>query len=248
MKNFIDIQPVLFPKKEMYLMEHTRDGRSRRIGKNSENKRHKRSLDNMHLMEYLTFVNGVAQVAPYNGRTDFEPVAFTDRNRHDGKNQIVHFFHDDYKFLNRVWRNLDATTMTLSKFDCLFAPDFSMWRDLPSEQPNRNNVYRNRFVTAYWQHCGYNVIPVASWGGIDTLSYCFDGLPTHSVVAVSCTGNRKSTSDFGYWCYALQRMEEKLSPTQIIIYGAEMDVSGIHTPLKFIPDYITTHFRKNGKK
>lgn len=238
---------MLFSRKEMYLMEHSRNGHPRRMGSISESNRRKRSIDNMHLMEGLSFVNNVAQVAPYNGRTDFEPVAFTDRNRHDGKNQIVHFFQDDYKFLNQVWMHLEPTTMSLKKFDCLFAPDFSMWRDLPSEQPNRNNIYRNRFVTAYWQHCGYNVIPIASWGGIETLSYCFDGLPQNSVIAVSCTGNRRNHADYNYWCYALQRMEEKLSPTLIIIYGAQTEVSGIRTPLKFIPDYITTHFRENGK-
>jgi hypothetical protein len=231
----------------MYLVEHTRNGRLRSLQKLPKTVLRKRSIDNMHLMDELHFVNGLPFVSPFNWSTDFDVVAFTDRLKCDGKNQALQCFKDDYKTLNPIWFNLERTTMSLKKFDYLFAPDFSMWRDLPTEQLNKYNVYRNRFVTAYWQKCGYKVIPVASWGGYDSFAYCFDGLPQDSVIAVSFTGNRRTAMDLEYWRYGLKRLEDKINPTQIIIYGAETDVPGLRTPLKFVPDYITTHFRKNGK-
>ncbi len=239
-------QTLLFPKKEMYVMEHMQNGKSRILSRLPKVVLRKCTEDNMHLIDRVPFKNGLPQVAAYNDRIDYEFVAFSDRYKCDGRNQAVHLFQDDYRFSGIVWNRLERTTIFLSKFDCVFAPDFSMWRNLPTEFYNKKNVFRSRFVAAYWQSCGFNVIPVASWGGFESFEFCFEGLPKNSIIGVCGVGNHRSIDDFKYWCFGLQRLEEAKRPTLIIIYGAEVVVPGIHTPLMFIPDYITTHFRKNG--
>ena len=231
---------LLFSKKDIYMMEHTNTGRSRRLGHMPKHQRKKMIHENMHLMSGMTFTNGLRypQMSAYDGPIDFISVSYQDRNKHDGKNEALHFFLDDYRFRDAVWCNLENTTYSIRKFDYVYTPDLSLWRDLPTDFYNRENIYRTRFIGAYWQQCGYNVIPTASWGDLSSFSYCFEGLPTHSVIAVSGMGNRRSVDAFNRWCYGLRRLEEAKKPILIIVYGEVVDVQGLHTPLKFIPCFI----------
>ena len=195
----------------------------------------------------FTATNGFPQMEAYNGSTDFTAVPYTLRNKCDGIGQAVHFFLNDYSFRDAVWCNLEMTTISLCKFDYVFTPDFSLWRDLPSEFPNKEEIYRTRLVGCYWQQCGFNVIPTASWGGLQSFPYCLEGLPERSVIAVSGMGSQKNSDAFNLWCHGLRFLEAEKSPTLIIVYGPRILVPDLHTPVKFIPDYISTHFR-NGNK
>lgn len=208
--------------------------------------RRKQIYENMHLMEGMTFTQNLhyPQMLPYVGSTEFISVSYKDRKKHSGENEALHFFLDDSEFRNSVWYNLESTTYSISRFDALYTPDLSLWRDLPTDFYNRENVYRTRFIGAYWQICGFDVIPTASWGDLASFSYCFEGLPMHSVIAVSGMGNRKSADAFNRWCYGLRRLEEAKEPLLIIVYGEEVEVPGLHTEIKFIPCFIQERLRK----
>lgn len=236
----------LFSKKEMYLMEHNKRGRSVALARMPRLTRQKKIYENMHLMDGITFVGEklFPQMQPYTGDVDFEVVSYIDRNAHDGKNEALHFFLDDYRFRYAVWDNLERTTQSVAKFDYLFTPDLSMWVDLPTEFFNLLSVFRTRYIGAYWQRCGFSVIPTVSWGNANSFSYAFEGLPQHSVLAVCGVGNKHCEARLELWKYAIRRIEEDLSPIMIIVFGEYVEVSGIHTPMKFIPDFISTHFRK----
>lgn len=238
-------ESCLFDRKEMYFMEHTIKGESLRLANIPAKKRRKMTYENMQLMSGMVFTSNLhyPKISPYIGETDFTPVSYTERNKHSGKNEALHFFLDDYRFRSAVWYNLDRTTYSIGKYDYVFTPDLSLWRDLPTDFYNKENVFRTRFIGAYWQSCGYSVIPTASWGDLSSFSYCFEGLPTHSVIAISGMGNRKSEDAFNRWCYGIRRLEEAVSPIMIIVYGEEVDVQGIHTPLKFIPCFIQERLR-----
>ena len=125
----MEINKTLFSKKEMYLMEHTINGRSTRIEFLPKMVRRRRMYENMHLMDGMTFTsrNHIPQLLPYNGTVDFELVAYSDWRKNSGKNQALHFFLDDYRFRNQLWYNLELTSYTISKFDYYFTPDYSMW-------------------------------------------------------------------------------------------------------------------------
>ncbi|MGM9866563.1 MAG: DUF4417 domain-containing protein, partial [Lepagella sp.] len=202
--------------------------------------------DNMHLMKGMVFKNDFPVLKPYNGLVDLTPVAYTDRIINPHEKEILHFFLDDYRFRDAVWYNLEYTTYMILQYNYVFTPDLSLWCNLQTEFFNKKNIFRTRFVGAYWQMCGFNVIPTASWGGLESFSYCFTGLPEESVIAVSAMGARKKQQAFDLWCYGIERLIIEKDPILILIYGEEFDVSGFNVPVKFLPCFVSKHFR-NGK-
>ncbi len=237
----------LFGRKELYYMEHTPSGKSIKSALIPKSQRRKVIYDNMHLMGDMTFTGIFPQMLPYNGTTDFELVAYSDRKSHTGKNQALHTFLDDYRFRDPMWCYLEDTTYSISHFDYFFTPDFSLWRNLPTEYYNIQNVYRTRFVGLYWQLQGFQVIPTASWGGLNSFAYCLEGLPSNSVIAVCGQSNRKDSQAYEVWCYGLRRLEEEKHPTLILVYGPEIEIPNLHTPVKFLKDFISTRLRYGNK-
>lgn len=126
----------------------------------------------------------------------------------------VHFFLDDYQF-NRIWTNVDRYVPMLKQFDYVMSPDFSMYTDFPKALQIYNH-YRKHWVGAYLQSKGVHVIPTISWSTPDSFSWCFDGEPHDSVVAVSSVGCGDVIDDFieGY-----HAMMAELHPEKIIFYG-----------------------------
>lgn len=155
--------PSLFSSKEQYQLDHTNRGKSKLIAQLSQTEQRKLTVDNMHLSVGMKFTseNEFPVLQPYNGDCNFEMCAYTNRKQSNGKDTALHFFLDDYKFC-KIWDNLELITSNIQKFAYVFAPDYSLYVDAPSKQMNIQNVYRSRFIAAYWQKCGLQVIPVAS--------------------------------------------------------------------------------------
>lgn len=233
----------LFTKKELWKMAHDARGNSHFLKTIPATQRRKIMDDNMHLMTGMTFKNGYPVLKPYNGSVQFTPVAYTDRTSKPHENEILHFFLDDYRFRNAVWYNLEYTTYVISPYNFVFSPDLSLWRNLRTEFFNKKNIFRTRFVGAYWQICGFNVIPTASWGGLESFSYCFTGLPEESVIAVSAMGARKDRQAFDLWCYGIERLINEKNPTLILIYGEKFEIPGLNVPVQFLPTFVSKHFR-----
>lgn len=236
----------LFNKKQLYLMECQKREFNKLPKRNNSARERMLTFNNMHLTAGMTFTSThhFPILKPYTGSTDFEVYAYSRRMGLSGENQALHFFAYDCTFDNAVWRKLESTTYNVRNFDYLFTPDYSLFVDEQLTHQNIEFTYRTRFAGAYWQQCGFNVIPTVSWGNANSFSYSLEGLPTGSVLAVCGTGNKQSRSRFELWEYAIRRIEEELSPIMIIVYGEPVEVSGIHTPLKFIPDHISKTFRK----
>lgn len=235
----------LFSKKELWRMAHDARGNSYLLKTIPQAKRRKIMDDNMHLMDGMSFSNGYPILKAYNGPTDFSLISFTDRKKICPDNTIIHFFLDDYRFRDAMWYNLEYSAYSISKFDYVFTPDFSLWRNLQTEYYNQKNIYRTRFVGAYLTLCGFTVIPTASWGGLQSFSYCFEGLPENSVIAVSALGARKDPSSWRLWTYGITRLVEEKHPTLILIYGEEFNIPEIGIPVKFLPSFISKHFRND---
>lgn len=239
----------IFSKTDMYLMSCTDTGKLRDMMALSPATRRKCQVNNMHLTRGIDFseVNGFAILNSYNGSTDFPAYPYSMHNRLTGKCEALHFFEDDYKFAHATWERLEQTSYRLAKFECLFAPDFSLYVDAPIHL-NKDSVYKSRFVGAFWQcTCGFNLIPTASWAGVDSFPWCFEGLPNRSVIAVCGVGVTHSSAAWELWVTGLHELERRLSPTLIVIYGGKVEVPGLHTPLQFIPDTITQFYRKKKK-
>lgn len=95
----------------------------------------------------------------------------------------VHFFIDDYLF-ERAWHDPPRYALFLHRFAAVMTPDFSMFTDYPKAVQVYNH-WRKHQLGAYWQSMGMTVIPTIGWLDKDSYSWCFDGEPMHSTVAVS---------------------------------------------------------------
>ena len=128
----------------------------------------------------------------------------------------VHFFLHDYQF-ERVWNYPDRYTEILSKFAFVLSPDFSPYSDSP-RAIQIYNVYRNRWCARYWQEYGIKVIPTITWANDDSLSYCLNGVPKHSTIAISTMGEgrwAKWQSLRRNW----NRIMDTLEPDEVLLYG-----------------------------
>lgn len=138
----------------------------------------------------FTETNGFPKLKPYNGAIDYDFVPYTERKKYDGYQHAIHFFLYDCCF-SGLWKKLDTRTYEMRDYELLLTPDYSLGVDVP-DFCNKRHLYMTRFVGAYWQQCGYNVLPTASWGNVDSFRYCFEGLPEQSLLAVSGMGHHKS--------------------------------------------------------
>lgn len=195
--------------------------------------------DNMHLMEGIEFTheNSFAVLEPYTGPTDWTIHPFAQRNKLIGKGQAIHFFQHDYTF-NCMWKSLELLTQKLCKFDAVFTPDWSLYVDVP-EHLNKNATYKTRFVGAYMQKCGFNVISTFSWSNAASFRWCLEGLPVGGVMATCGTGIKHTSAAFKLWCYGMRKVEEEKSPSLIYVYGDPVDIPGLQTELRFIPNRIS---------
>lgn len=131
----------------------------------------------------------------------------------------VHFFLHDYQF-ERVWKYPDRYIEVLKKFKFVLSPQFSTYNDMP-KMVQMFNVYRNRWCGRYWQEHGITVIPTIQWGSDWDLEYCLDGIPKHSTIAISTTGDgrwgkHKSIATF------YDKTIDRLEPETVLLYGKDL--------------------------
>ena len=136
----------------------------------------------------------------------------------------VHFFLDDYRF-ETVWSRPRKALQYHAHFQTLLTPDFSLYRDWPLAL-QLWNIYRSRWCGAFWQRQGFTVIPTVSWASPESYAFCFAGLPSHSLLAVSTVGTHKEAATRAFFLAGFEAMVERLSPSLVLCYGqphAEMN-------------------------
>lgn len=139
----------------------------------------------------------------------------------DKSGKGCHFFLDDYQFV-RLWNDADRYVPILSGFDFVLSPDFSMYTDMPPAMQIYNH-YRKHWLAAYWQQHGIKVIPTICWSDEDSFRWCFDGEPTHSIVAVSSVGCLKQRGALDGFMAGYNEMLRRLEPSKVIFYGSVPD-------------------------
>lgn len=116
--------------------------------------------------------------------------------------------------LETVW-NQAARYGKLFMGRYVISPLFPIRHSWP-EPVQRWNVYRSRWLAAYWQMLGAKVIPSVNWGGMDGMSYVFRGLPHRSMLAIECIETRGNEALFRW---AVDRLFEVFDPPCILCYG-----------------------------
>lgn len=147
-----------------------------------------------------------------------ELIAYSDTRSNDrqaNRKKGVHFFIDDYRF-EGIYRNPEQSLGKLSQYRFLLTPDYSTYADM-NYWRQLESVAHSRWVGAYWQSNGQLVIPTISWSTHDSYKFCFDGVETHSVVAIGMIGCKRSKKAFldGYF-----EMLNRLEPAAIICFGS----------------------------
>ena len=137
-------------------------------------------------------------------------------------NAFVCFYLDDYKFdgVHGIWHDSKRALEILRHFAGVITPDFSTYQDFP-EPLKIYATYRMRLIGYWLGKNGIGVINNIRWGTSETYRYCFDGIPTDSVVAIGTVGgsprklvDRKRFED-GFYV-----MVKKLKPHTIVVYGS----------------------------
>ena len=236
----------LFSLREQYRVNHGNRGSNIALDGLSDHYLKKLKQKNMHLMHLLEYTgkNQFPVMKPFTiPDSEFEIYSYKERNKHASKPWGVHFFGNDYTFNHAITDKLEKTTASLSDCDLIFAPDCSMYVDMPLPL-NKMSIFQSRFAGAYWQYCGFNVVQTASWGDAKSLEYCFEGLAKQSDTAICGVGHNFSKSAKRLWIYAVQELVTQKSPTRLIIYGNPKEVMpDFGVPVVFIKDHITQHFR-----
>ena len=132
----------------------------------------------------------------------------------------VHFFLPDYRF-QQVWNNPQNYIECFKQYRGIISPDFSMYVGMPKAM-QIFQVYRQAFLTSYYQQYGIKVIPSVIWAEPDTFDWCFDWIPKGSAIVcstVGCVQNKEARKAFliGY-----EAMLDRVQPSDIIFYGHEI--------------------------
>lgn len=139
--------------------------------------------------------------------------------KHDA---IVCCYIDDHKFdgPKGVWTNPDQTLEVLKHFSGAITPDFSTYLDFP-EPLKLYATYRMRLLGYWWGKNGIAVINNVRWGTEETYDYCFEGIPTNSIVAIGTVGGSpRRIIDRERFEQGFFEMIKRLYPHTIIVYGS----------------------------
>ena len=166
---------------------------------------------------------------------------FSQNTKHGSQNffhnAYVCFYIDDYKFDSSrgIWNCPEKAYSVLSHFAGIITPDFSTNQDFP-DPLKRFNTYRMRTFGYWCGKRGQKVINNARWGTEETFSYCFDGIPINSIVAIGTVASSlRSYSGMKIFNTGIKEMISRLHPHTILIYGSanypifkELQNKGIH--------------------
>ena len=159
----------------------------------------------------------------------------------DKKDCGIHFYVDDYQF-ERIWNDPEKYIDVLMKYECILSPDFSLYMDMPIPMKIWN-IYRSRFIGAYYQSQGIKVIPTLSWAQPETFEFCFRGIPKGSIVSVSTIGVKDSDEAFKVWTDGMTEAIRQIEPSVILVYGGKVDYNYNKTKVVYYENHVTENWK-----
>lgn len=162
----------------------------------------------------------------------------------------IHFFLNDFQF-ESVWRRpVQTLTGIKNTWSVALGPDFSLFYDCPLVM-QLWNTYRSRWVARWWVENGLTVIPTVAWASPDSWEFCFEGLPSRSVLAVSVVGTKNDPIGELAFMLGFEEMLNRLTPTAVLCYGKPYPRMKSMTDLHTYPtfwDSLGAPRRKYGQK
>ena len=200
---------------------------------------------NLDLVDYDRLETDFWQmpVIKNNGFIPQDLIGFNYAKTSEKKNVGVHFYVDDYQF-ERVWNAPEKYVEILMEYDCILSPDFSLYMDMPMPMKIWN-IYRSRFIGAYYQSKGIRVIPTISWAEKETFAFCFKGIPKGSIVSISTIGVKRDEDALQVWKDGVAEMIRQIEPSTILVYGGELDYDYGDIKVIYFSNKVTENWRVN---
>lgn len=135
---------------------------------------------------------------------------------------FINWYVDDYKFdgAHGIWHDCQKALKIIKHFAGVITPDFSTYQDFP-EAMKIHAIYRMRAFGYWLGKEGCVVINNVRWGTEETFSYCFEGIPTNSIVAIGTVGGGpRKLIDRNRFETGLYKMVEVLRPHTVLVYGS----------------------------
>ena len=148
-------------------------------------------------------------------------IPFSEALRTRDYDQWVVFYEHDYKFV-RVWNQPRRYLKILQRFRGCISPDFSLYRRMPLIM-QKWSTFQGRTLGHWWSENGIEVIPNVRFAGYRTYGFCFDGIEKNSTVCVGSLGCLKQRRERSLFTEGLAEMVHRLSPRNILVYGAAPD-------------------------
>ena len=200
---------------------------------------------NLDLIDYdgLTKDWWQMPVIKNNGYIPKDLIGFNYAKTNEEKNVGIHFYIDDYQF-ERLWNDPEKYVEVLVDYDCILSPDFSLYMDMPMPMKIWN-IYRSRFIGAYYQSKGLRVIPTISWAEKETFEFCFKGIPKGSIVSISTIGVKRDEEALQIWKDGVREMIKQIEPSAILIYGGELEFDYGDIKTIYFNNKVTEKWGKN---
>jgi hypothetical protein len=174
----------------------------------------------------------------------FNAVMSLDSKR-DSCFEFFHFFIHDYRF-EGIWNTPKKHLTFLLKMGYGIGPDFSMYLYMhPTE--SIINCCRNRILSFFYQKQGITLIPNACFGNELTFNWAFDGLPEHSILAVTSQGCMLDKVSKRVFINGLHELERQKHPEILYVYGSfpEKWKDKFGMPIKTLPTFASSLRRAN---
>lgn len=139
---------------------------------------------------------------------------------------VCHFFVNDARFESLI--NAPAKSLShVLRYAAVLTPDYSIFADYPLSLQIAQH-YKSRWLGAYWQSQGVNVVPTLAWGGADSLSFAFSGLPKEAVLAVAAPSQRAAPAQLKRYLVGFSHALEVLRPRVLLVSGLWLPDYAIH--------------------
>lgn len=132
-------------------------------------------------------------------------------------NCAVHFWIDDYQF-DRVWNRPWEWAKRLADWRLVGMSQFSNYADFPIPLQYWQQ-YRNQLLGAFWQKQGITVLPTPGWGGEETFSWTFEGVPEGGWHGVGTVGVTRYADAKVRFIRGLRELIDQKHPDGIVLYG-----------------------------
>ena len=158
---------------------------------------------------------------------DDEVISFSEMFSSKYRNKLGDYWIDMFNndiVIEKFWKNPEKYLPLMKQAKGVIAADYSVMSGLLLTD-NIYNVQRNRISAYMLEREKILTIPVASWYDEESFEWCFDGLPHHSVIAVSSNGCLKGECKTAKETFikGVFELNKRKQPVAILICGPHLD-------------------------